>query len=356
MSFLDSNLLDSNFIENIHKKGSIPSEIFDYKFYLIWETLNFYVQKVAQRINNTLKTKKINEFSLSDKKRDLYKWIEKASINSVQNVTEEELAKKLLLYSPELKTVLNMIKVAEITLLDYFFENKLPQKTLTSPKNLSLWYKFFSNDNPIYNVNNKLLKWIMKKLEFPKELKVLELGGGVGSTTFSIQEILLDKTDRLEYIYSDIHPLFIRQVKRKNNFPHLKTIHLNFDKPFEPQGIPKNGVNVVIAVNALHNAYHLEKTLLEIYNSLSSGGYLIISEAVKIYKDQPIALEIIFKQLEIDIQVTEKRKSSGFLEYKTWCNLLQETNFSNLTVYPDLDSITSLYPRCNIVAIVARKA
>jgi len=227
---------------------------------------------------------------------------------------------------------------------------------------MALWRDYFSNNNSGYRVYNSLgafgvLKWFLQK----NKIKLLELGGGMGSASSLLIDELKQKNMLCrigEYIFSDISPLFLRlgNIAVMNHAPQdfqytLKKI--DFNTPLVEQDIKENDIDIVYGVNALHIAKNLIKTSKEIYKVIKPGGLLIISESVRTNPTDTLIQEIIFNLLDDYSNVELEpclRTTPGFLPYEQWRKIFKTAGFKNIEIILNTDGLnfdnnSRIYPK-----------
>ncbi len=259
--------------------------------------------------------------------------------------------------------------LAETVALDYpaFLRGEVTgEKVLFSPRRLRLWSDYFSNDNGLYVVNNRLGALAVEQWLPRSGGVVLELGGGLGSGALALQE-RLEGAGRLgaidEYRFTEPVPAFLRrgeQALRARN-PGLSRItfgSLDMNRPFGEQGVEPGSVSVVYAVNTLHVAHDLDFTLGEVLRALESGGRLVVSECVRSYARQPIEAEFVFNLTETFRSPRLHplhRPSGGFLTPGQWKGAMEAAGFTDIRFLPDIVRVQEQAPRFIASAIGATR-
>jgi len=142
------------------------------------------------------------------------------------------------------------------------------EETLFAPDRIGAWVEYFSNDNPIYAIGNRIGALAAERALGRDGGAVLELGGGLGSGTDAAIERLV-KTGRLpavrSYRFTEIAPSFLRRGQRRlsGRFPSapLEFGRLDMDRPFGEAGVEEGRFALVYGVNTLHVARDLEFTV-----------------------------------------------------------------------------------------------
>lgn len=238
------------------------------------------------------------------------------------------------------------------------------EDVLFSPRRLRLWVEYFSNQNSLYAVNNRLGA-VAAERWLPREGGVvLELGGGLGSGAVALLEGLR-ASDRLgavqEYRFTELVPAFLRRGEQAVRAHRPDSVPLRFDtldmnRPFDEQGIAPSSVIAVYAVNTLHVAHDLAFTLDQIRRSLRAGGGLIVSECVRPYPRYGIYAEFIFNLIQTfrSPQLhAAYRPNGGFLTPGQWKVAIESAGFTGVRFEPDVMRIHREVPDFFATAIGA---
>lgn len=230
---------------------------------------------------------------------------------------------------------------------------------------VSLWARFFSNDNPVYAVNNRLAAVAAAhRLPEGRSARVLEVGAGAGSASFALLEALeaRDELDRLAvYRVTEPAALLRRRAERDlaRRWPALpiESGALDVDLPWEDQGIEPGGLDLIFAVNVFHIARDLQASLARARAALAPGGRLVLGECLRPRPGQALAVEMIFSLLEDFRDVLtdpELRPTPGFLTPELWVAQLEAAGFTGVEVVPDVRVLREFYPRFTTGALCAR--
>jgi SAM-dependent methyltransferase len=238
------------------------------------------------------------------------------------------------------------------------------EDVLFSPRRLRLWVEYFSNQNGLYAVNNRLGAVAVEQW-LPREGGVvLELGGGLGSGAVAVLEGLR-AAGRLsairEYRFTELVPAFLRRGEQAVRAHRPDTVPVRFDtldmnQPFDGQGIAPSSVTAVYAVNTLHVAHDLEFTLDQVLRSLRAGGWLIVSECVRPYPRHAIYAEFIFNLVQTFRSPhlhAVYRPNGGFLTPGQWKTAIESAGFTGTRFVPDVMRIHRVIPDFFATAIGA---
>jgi SAM-dependent methyltransferase len=241
------------------------------------------------------------------------------------------------------------------------------EEALFAPDQIGAWIDYFSNNNPLYAVSNRIGALAAERA-LPRAAgagKVLEIGGGLGSATAAFFERLA-ATGRTaavgSYRFTEVAPSFLRRGQRglAARLPQAPITpgRLDMDRPFAEAAVEPGSLTLVYGVNTLHVARDLEFTFAEIRRALAPGGALVLSECVRPFSDRPIYVEFIFNLLEsfrAPRLVDPWRPHGGFLSPGQWTAGLRACGFRDVAVEPDIERLRDDVPACVIAAISAAR-
>ena len=242
---------------------------------------------------------------------------------------------------------------------------KTGEEILFSPAKLPLWFEYFSNENLLYAINNRLgAEAVARSLPAGRPATVVELGGGSGSAALAVAERLaadaaLSRIGR--YVFTEIVPTFLRRAERaiRARFPELPAEfkRLDMDRDFAEQGVEPGIADVVYAVNTVHIAKDLDATLRRIRATLKPGGTAVFSECVRPFDRQPIYVEFVFNFLEnfTGVATDENRPNHGFLTPGNWRDAFRAAGFEAPEILPDVEALARHYDAFFVAAVSARR-
>ena len=240
------------------------------------------------------------------------------------------------------------------------------EEILFAPTRLPLWVGYFSNDNVLYAVNNRVGA-VAVETWLPRGAgTILELGGGLASGTAALLERLAGAgrlRDLQAYRFTELVPAFLRRGQRllQERFPDgppLTCAALDMNRPFGEQGVAPASVSVVYAVNTLHVAHDLAFTLGEVRRSLEPGGQVIVSECVRPRARDTLSPELVFNLLETFRSPRlhpAYRPNGGFLTPEQWADALQAAGFRDVRMLPDVIRIRDDFPGFCVAAVGATR-
>jgi SAM-dependent methyltransferase len=239
------------------------------------------------------------------------------------------------------------------------------EQILFSPARFRLWFEYFSNDNGLYAVNNRVGAVAVEEW-MPRPGVILELGGGLGSGAVALLERFASAgrlADIEAYRFTELVQVFLNRGQRAvlARFPEqppLRCTGLDMNRSFAEQGIAPGSVTVVYAVNTLHVAHDLGFTLGEVFAALEPGGRLIVSECVRPRAGQPIYAEFVFNLMEAFRAPRlhpEYRPNGGFLTPEQWSGAAVAAGFRDVRLVPDIAGLRDEFPGFYVAAIGATR-
>ncbi|KEF55685.1 uncharacterized protein A1O9_08435 [Exophiala aquamarina CBS 119918] len=170
------------------------------------------------------------------------------------------------------------------------------------------------------------------------DIKILEVGGGTGSSTAAVLENLAPMSNRTSsntcnistYTFTDISAAFFEKAKEKfkdyRDIMGFKT--LDAEKDILQQGFSVGSYDFIVAGNVVHATADLTKTLSNLRQLLRPGGRILLHESVR--QDlfwSPVA----FGQLRgWWLGIEPMRKWSPFLNVPQWETVLKDSGFSGV--------------------------
>ncbi len=272
----------------------------------------------------------------------------------------EETFLKAIEADPQVQPNAELIQFALAGYRDFLVGEVEGDQVLFKPGSFSLWESYFSNSHRITRSLNSIGAHVVKScLEGKSEVRILELGGGLGSAA---EKIIEEMEPQLSlYHFTDVAAGFLR---RGGNMLEDRFTELNLDfsridinKPFGEQKVSNEGYDLIYAVNVLHLAKDLKTSLSGIHSLLRDGGQLVFVEGVRPERGRPIAAEFAFHLLLAfrDVEVgTHFRPEKGFLTGEDWSAALKVSGFKNIEIYPEPKSAVEAYPNHYLGAFVAR--
>lgn len=184
-------------------------------------------------------------------------------------------------------SALSFLKLARDAYPDFLAGESNGTHLLFSGDGLHIWRGYYSSSNPLYApLNQAAAAALAERVKEGVPLRVLEIGVGTGGATLAVINALHQvATAPVSYLATDISASLLRSTADKLNQCPAGLIEFNFE-PYdfntEPtrQHVSTGGFDVVLAVNALHNAHNLPASLRMLSSLLKEGGVLITSESI----------------------------------------------------------------------------
>jgi len=247
----------------------------------------------------------------------------------------------------------------------FFSGEKSGEEILFSPIRLPLWFRYFSNANLLYGINNALGAEVLARHLPAKGATVLEVGGGAGSAA---EEALRRAGPRIgRYRFTEVVPTFLRRGERAARAAaaaagagaEVEAFKLDMTHRWEEQGVPPGSLDAVYSVNCFHVAPDLGAVLAEALRALKPGGFLAVSECLKPGDPfRPIYVDFVFEFLTSFTNVATdpvKRPTHGFLTPAAWKASLESAGFTGVVVEPDVERLGRSYRNFFVGAVTARR-
>lgn len=188
---------------------------------------------------------------------------------------------------PPSESALSCLKLAREAYPGFFAGESNGTNLFFSGDGLKIWQDYYSSSNPLYAPLNRAgATALSDRVKAGEPLRVLEIGAGTGgATTTAINALKQVATAPVTYLATDISARLLRSTADKLGQRATELIEINYE-PYDFNAEPKRrlvstgGFDVVLAVNALHNAHDLPASLRIVSSLLKEGGVLIISESI----------------------------------------------------------------------------
>jgi len=160
---------------------------------------------------------------------------------------------------------------------------------LLAGEGLRLWYDYFGSGNGLYRpLNAAAADTVIDRLRAAGGSRLLEVGAGTGGATGHLlaawPDDVADVAD-VEYTVTDTSPRLLRETRehladRPPDHVRLDFRRFDLDLPPDRQRVAPASFDVVVAVNAIHNAADLGSSLRSLRSLLRPGGALVLSESI----------------------------------------------------------------------------
>ncbi|MFB2970446.1 beta-ketoacyl synthase N-terminal-like domain-containing protein [Aerosakkonema sp. BLCC-F183] len=182
------------------------------------------------------------------------------------------------------------------------------------------------------NILRTSLQQLVKSLSPQVNLRILEIGAGMGLTTTELLPVL--PPQQTNYIFTDVARFFLDKAKQKfSDYPHVQYRLLDIEQPPEKQGYEAHSFDVIIAAQVLHVTRNIEESLAHIRSLLAPDGLLLIWEVTQAQMDYNITDGLMMKPLSDG----ERTQGNPFLSKKQWIEALRNHGFVDIAVFPETD-------------------
>ena len=186
---------------------------------------------------------------------------------------------------------------------------------------------------PVWRAANRMLGEVVRTLvdALPdgRQLRVLEVGAGIGSATDRILPEL--PAGRFDYVYTDISAGFFADAEARfsADAPSIDYRVLDIEKDPMDQGFEPHAHDLVIAANVLHATRYLDETLAHCRSLLAPSGLLVALENQR----GRGWMDLIFGQLDGWWRYADRYRANHALAGPdVWCRALADTGFAQAEV------------------------
>ncbi|KAH3766393.1 type I polyketide synthase [Pelomyxa schiedti] len=187
--------------------------------------------------------------------------------------------------------------------------------------------KFFL-DSVSCNINKASVPVLAQLLQCGKRIRILEVGGGTGGATKQLLPVCQEAYNRgcdIEYIFTDASPFFVNKAKEMfSHIPFVQCSILDTTKPF-PEEL--RDVDVMVAFAVVHVVPVLADALSRMFDAMSPGGVLLLTEPTK--KDY-VFLNYLFGLFDQWWQNDPADRAHVCIEREEWIKRLNSAGFSDV--------------------------
>ena len=191
----------------------------------------------------------------------------------------------------------------------------------------------------------KSMKSILAQLPAGRGIRILEIGGGTGSTAAHLLPHL--PPDRTEYVFTDNNPVFTARAKEKfaaYDFIHYQT--LNIEKSPATQGFDPYRYDIVVATNVLHATQDLGETFAHVQRLLAPGGMLMMLEGTAPQR----WVDLTFGLTDDWWRFADMRQDYPLLSASEWRDFLTDSGFQAVALMPEPSAADSQLKQSVIIA------
>lgn len=181
--------------------------------------------------------------------------------------------------------------------------------------------------NPLSSHVNQQAARVVQALIGPaanSEIRVLDVGAGIGSASRSILPVL--PADRTRYHLTDVSRFFQPEAKRKfEQFAFVEYGVLDALGDVLVQGVLPYTYDLIVAANVLHNAEEPASVLAELRTLLAPGGVILLIEATR--NTRVHAVTVGFLEGLSNLSHADERP---FLSLHRWREMLHAAGFDDV--------------------------
>ena len=181
---------------------------------------------------------------------------------------------------------------------------------------------------PVFATGTRLLAKFFSELIATKSLsakiRILEIGGGLGSTTASIIELLEASGHPFTYTFTDISSSLVGAAKKRfTGHPQMKSKVLDIEAM--PTSSLFSNQDVIIAANVIHATKNIKDSCTNILKMLEKQGILCLIEVTRNFS----WFDIVFGQLDGWWRFEDGRKHA-IVNMECWERSLLDAGFENV--------------------------
>ncbi len=169
-----------------------------------------------------------------------------------------------------------------------------------------------------------------------KPFRMLEIGAGTAATTRSVLAAAGSRIS--DYYFTDVSNLFLDDA-RESLDDHAHQLHfdlLDINQPINFSQHPQEGYDVILGVNVLNHATHVQYCLNRLRSILKPGGHLVIIEATDRHSAMQLATLAFLESTEV-FEDFRAQDYSAMLDHTMWQQALVEAGFEPRVSVPDVD-------------------
>jgi 3-oxoacyl-(acyl-carrier-protein) synthase/SAM-dependent methyltransferase len=239
----------------------------------------------------------------------------------------------LLADSPESEVILHLTKRCVDSISSVIQGEMEPLEVLFSHAIYNL-PELYRRSPGLKRVNQRLSTAVVEIAKQRGQVRILEVGGGTGSTTRYLLERL--PKNQYQYVFTDVAQNLVAQAARDfQNYP-LEARLLNLEEPQDEQSC----YDLIIASNVIHATRDIAESLVRLRQLLKPSGWLVMLESTKPTGWVSLVSGLTdgwWRYTDLDL-----RSSSPLLDVPTWKRVLLDNGFASAGVVPGEDAETDL--------------
>lgn len=190
------------------------------------------------------------------------------------------------------------------------------------------------SDNPVSDCLNRSAAQLAAALAGERDdLRVLEVGAGTAATTRHLLPALAGRLH--SYRFTDVSTLFLDNARLAfAGHPEVGYALFDINRPVDFAAHPDDGYDLIVAVNVLHDASHVVRSLRRLGRLLRPGGRLLLIEATE--RDSVLQMASIgFIESLNGYQDFRLDDDKPMLDLPQWRDALAEAGFAPELNWPD---------------------
>ena len=212
-----------------------------------------------------------------------------------------------------------------------------------NPTSLAVLEDFYINSPMLATMTAQLVEMVAKivrRNEGSTPYRIMEVGAGFGGTTKALVQALSQTNLPVEYIYTDISPMLVKNARRKmsSSYPLMSFRTFNLEDEKIPDDLVGN-YDLVISTNCIHATSNKTTSLRRIRKLLRPNGCVILSEVTCIFDWYEIVYGLLdgwWLASEYPLQPAETWmkyfKDAGFDSYHYSTGMTSESRSQRLLV------------------------
>nr|WP_315596509.1 polyketide synthase [uncultured Cupriavidus sp.] len=192
----------------------------------------------------------------------------------------------------------------------------------------------FYRDNPVSAALNDAVRVVVASLGSGRnDLRILEVGAGIGATTGALMPALGAQIDL--YHFTDVSRLFLDQARRRFGDAHpMQYGILDLNRPVDFSVHPPQGYDLVIAANVVHDAVDATRSLQRLRRLLRAGGHLVLVEATT--RDSFLQRASIgFMETLNGLEDARAIDNNPMLDLPGWTTTLHDAGLATVLTWPE---------------------
>ncbi|EOW9528553.1 beta-ketoacyl synthase N-terminal-like domain-containing protein [Bacillus cytotoxicus] len=167
-----------------------------------------------------------------------------------------------------------------------------------------------------------------------KTFRILEIGAGIGSLSWSLLE-KLQGVQHVEYYFTDISPVLLHRAKRKAEklgMTNIKFMRFDITKSGEVQGFEKEYFDAIVGINVIQISSCLQNTMGYLADLLKENGKLCIIQTILVYTFHYLIFGLSPGWWNFKKDVL--REHTPLLSQEQWRDLLGKQGFEPIQILP----------------------